>query len=194
MESTDQLQSLVGKKLRDLRVERGLSQRELARRAEMTNANLSMIEQGRVSPSIHTLEKILRAVPISLTDFFRDDMASTFCVSKRSAQPRLLQTGTESYLCLVSNTEGSPYLVHQCIEPGVVVTEMPIGPPDSWLSVMVMQGILTVTLGDQSETLEPGDAMQLHLLRKFRLENRTHQLLMLVLVISPTPQHIDKKV
>ncbi|HSC66757.1 MAG TPA: helix-turn-helix domain-containing protein, partial [Cellvibrio sp.] len=49
----------------------GFSQRELAKRAGMTNSSISMIEQGQVSPSIHTLSRILSAYPLSLGDFFR---------------------------------------------------------------------------------------------------------------------------
>lgn len=48
----------------------GYSQRELAKRAGVTNSSISMIEQGQVSPSIQSLTRILSAFPISLADFF----------------------------------------------------------------------------------------------------------------------------
>jgi len=48
----------------------GFSQRELAKRAGVTNSSISMIEQGQVSPSIQSLTRILAAFPISLGDFF----------------------------------------------------------------------------------------------------------------------------
>lgn len=60
----------VGARLRVLRQSLGLSQRELARRAGVTNANLSMIEQDKVSPALFTLEKILHALTLDLGDFF----------------------------------------------------------------------------------------------------------------------------
>ena len=50
----------VGRRLQSIRQSIGLSQRELARRANITNGSLSMIEQGKVSPSISSLEKILK--------------------------------------------------------------------------------------------------------------------------------------
>lgn len=55
------------KSIRDLA---GFSQRELAKRAGVTNSSISMIEQGQVSPSIQSLARILAAFPISLADFF----------------------------------------------------------------------------------------------------------------------------
>jgi transcriptional regulator with XRE-family HTH domain len=55
------------KSIRDLA---GFSQRELAKRAGVTNSSISMIEQGQVSPSIQSLARILAAFRISLADFF----------------------------------------------------------------------------------------------------------------------------
>ncbi|HCS62866.1 MAG TPA: hypothetical protein DIW64_01600 [Cellvibrio sp.] len=57
-------------RLKSIRDVSGFSQRELAKRAGVTNSSISMIEQGQVSPSIHSLARILAAFPISLADFF----------------------------------------------------------------------------------------------------------------------------
>lgn len=60
----------LGERLQRLRKARGLSQRELARRAGMPNGSVSMIEQGRVSPSVASLEKLVAALPMTLAEFF----------------------------------------------------------------------------------------------------------------------------
>ncbi len=60
----------VGKRLKALRAMHGLSQRELARRAGVTNSAISMIEQDRVSPSIDSLTKVLAGFPVTMIDFF----------------------------------------------------------------------------------------------------------------------------
>lgn len=57
-------------RLKSIRDAVGFSQRELAKRAGVTNSSISMIEQGQVSPSIQSLARILAAFPISLADFF----------------------------------------------------------------------------------------------------------------------------
>jgi len=49
----------IGNRLRMVRQIYGLTQRELARRAGVTNGAISLIEQNRVSPSISSLKKIL---------------------------------------------------------------------------------------------------------------------------------------
>lgn len=63
----------VGERLRGVRTMYGLSQRELARRAGVTNGLISLIELNRVSPSVGSLKKVLDGVPMSLAEFFTLD-------------------------------------------------------------------------------------------------------------------------
>lgn len=60
----------LGQRLKAIREANGLSQRELAKRAGVTNSSISMIEQGQVSPSVQSLEKVLAGIPMSLSHFF----------------------------------------------------------------------------------------------------------------------------
>ena len=63
----------VGARLRMVRDRFGLSQRELAKRAGVTNGTISLIEQNRVSPSVSSLKKVLEGLPMTLADFFTFD-------------------------------------------------------------------------------------------------------------------------
>ncbi len=60
----------VGARLQTIRKLKGLSQRELAKRAGVTNSTISMIEKNSVSPSISSLKKVLGGIPMSLVEFF----------------------------------------------------------------------------------------------------------------------------
>jgi len=60
----------IGVKLKSIREERGLSQRELASRAGLTNGTISQIEANRTSPSVASLKSLLDAIPISMAEFF----------------------------------------------------------------------------------------------------------------------------
>jgi transcriptional regulator with XRE-family HTH domain len=61
----------VGARLRELRQERGMSMRALARASGLSTNALSMIERGRTSPSVSTLYKIAGALRVPITAFFR---------------------------------------------------------------------------------------------------------------------------
>ena len=63
----------VGVRLQTIRKLKGLSQRELAKRAGVTNSTISMIEKNSVSPSISSLKKVLGGIPMSLVEFFSLD-------------------------------------------------------------------------------------------------------------------------
>lgn len=67
----------VGVRLKALREYHGWSQRELAKRAGVPNSAISVIEQGSVSPSVQSLEKVLKGFPLSLQNFFTIDTSIT---------------------------------------------------------------------------------------------------------------------
>ena len=52
----------IGRKLKDLRVRKGLTQEELADRAELTKGFISQLERNLTSPSIATLMDILQCL------------------------------------------------------------------------------------------------------------------------------------
>jgi transcriptional regulator with XRE-family HTH domain len=60
----------VGSRLKAVREQSGLSQRELAKRAGVTNSTVSLIEADSHAPSLASLHRILNAIPISIADFF----------------------------------------------------------------------------------------------------------------------------
>ena len=62
----------VGERIRYFRNLRGWSQETLALRAEINPAFLGHLERGLKSPTIKTLEKIVRALDISLAELFAD--------------------------------------------------------------------------------------------------------------------------
>ncbi|MDU9394785.1 cupin domain-containing protein [Pseudomonas japonica] len=64
----------VGERLQAIRKIKGLSQRELAKRAGVTNSTISMIEKNSVSPSISSLRKVLSGIPMSMMEFFSEDL------------------------------------------------------------------------------------------------------------------------
>jgi transcriptional regulator with XRE-family HTH domain len=62
-----------GLRLRALRESRGLSQRALAKQTGVSHATVSLVEQGRMSPSIGVLKKLLLGLDMSIADFFAMD-------------------------------------------------------------------------------------------------------------------------
>lgn len=63
----------IGNRIRELRKTQGLTQEELADRAELTKGFISQLERDMTSPSIATLEDILQCLGTTLGEFFREE-------------------------------------------------------------------------------------------------------------------------
>ena len=63
----------IGKKIKELRILKGLTQEELADRAELTKGFISQVERNHTSPSIATLVDILQCLGTDLKNFFEED-------------------------------------------------------------------------------------------------------------------------
>ena len=63
----------LGERLRALRRERNLRQKELADRAGVNRSYLSLIENGKSSPTVDILGKLARALGVKITSLMQDD-------------------------------------------------------------------------------------------------------------------------
>jgi transcriptional regulator with XRE-family HTH domain len=61
-----------GKAVRKRRRELDISQEELAERADLHRTYISDVERGEVNPSLDNVEKLAKALEISIADFFAD--------------------------------------------------------------------------------------------------------------------------
>ena len=62
----------IGEKLRLLRIQRGLTQEDLADRCELSKGFISQVERNLASPSIATLTDMLECLGSSLSAFFSE--------------------------------------------------------------------------------------------------------------------------
>ena len=60
----------IGKRLRELREAKGLSQRDVEDRSGLPRSQLSIIENGHSTPSFHVLERWAEALDIELHELF----------------------------------------------------------------------------------------------------------------------------
>ncbi len=66
----EEIKTLFGKRMKELRKNLGLSQDELAEKVDISSKYLSRIEMGQHFPSIDTLVKLANALNVELRDFF----------------------------------------------------------------------------------------------------------------------------
>jgi transcriptional regulator with XRE-family HTH domain len=64
----------IGKRLRELRTEKGLSQERFSFLCELDRTYIASIEQGKRNVSIANIEKIAKALDMSICEFFKSDL------------------------------------------------------------------------------------------------------------------------
>lgn len=65
-----EIQVLVGLRIKELRNQLGISQEELANKAELDRTYITSVEKGRRNISIGTLEKITKQLGCTMHEFF----------------------------------------------------------------------------------------------------------------------------
>ncbi|MDO5350233.1 MAG: helix-turn-helix domain-containing protein [Lachnospiraceae bacterium] len=72
----------IGAKLKELRVLKGLTQEELADRAELSKGFISQVERDLTSPSIATLMDILQCLGTTIGEFFNETLEEQIVFGK----------------------------------------------------------------------------------------------------------------
>ncbi|MDD6445522.1 MAG: cupin domain-containing protein [Lachnospiraceae bacterium] len=63
----------IGQRMKELRIQYGLTQQELADRAELTKGFISQLERNQNSPSVGTLLDIIQCLGTTPAEFFADE-------------------------------------------------------------------------------------------------------------------------
>ena len=149
----------LGGRLRAVRQMQGLSQRELAKRAGVSNAIISLIEQNRTSPSVGLLKKVLAGVPMSLADFFAGELTPRRQVFFSAVElTEIAGRGGLSYRQVGRDLTGRAIqILHERYAPGADTGETLLR-HEAEEGAVVIRGRREVTVGDQRRVLEPGDA------------------------------------
>lgn len=148
----------VGTKLKAARTAFGLSQRELAKRAGVTNGMISLIEQQRVSPSVGSLQKILSAFPMTLAEFFTRDLTGPDDVVYRSGELPNMGTGPIEYrLVAAPRRDRRMSILSEVYAPGADTGDDLLTHSGEEGGVIV-EGELELTVAGKTWVLRPGDA------------------------------------
>ena len=173
----------VGNRLREIREDKGLSQRELADVAGVTNGAISLIERNKTSPSISSLKRILSVFSMTLSDFFTDTNAETDTFVFRAGtfaeiNPARLYdnmgAGELEQLSLTRlGSQGSDNALLMLLEtyaPGADTGEELYSHAGEEVGY-VLSGEIELTVGDKTELLRAGDAYQFPSTRPHRFRN-----------------------
>jgi transcriptional regulator with XRE-family HTH domain len=148
----------VGARLRSVRTTFGLSQRELARRAGVTNGLISLIEQNRVSPSVSSLKKVLDGIPMSLAEFFTLDLSAAPVAFFGASELVELGNAEVSLRLVAAQRPGRQLTVlHERYAAGAATGEEMLAHRGEEAGV-VIRGRIELTVSGATRVLGPGEA------------------------------------
>lgn len=174
----------VGHRLRELRTERGLSMRALARLSGLSTNALSMIERGKTSPSVSTLYKLSEALEVPITAFFRTEPPREAIVFRKANN----RSRVEFQRGLWEGLGGKSFLGR--VEPFMLTLEggATSGPHGLVHSghefVICLKGLLEYEVEDQRFTLQPGDSLLFASKLRHRWRNPDRNVASVLFVLS----------
>jgi XRE family transcriptional regulator, regulator of sulfur utilization len=178
-------QQLVGAHVRRLRTQQKISLRKLAGNTGFSPSFMSQVENGQVSPSISSMEKIATALGVTMGEFFAAAAQGEGGLIVRAAD----RAAIGSWWSSAEIEALSPMAPNHSLEP-VMITLKPGGrsgkhpyPHPREEFAFVFEGQVSLTLGPEKHSLGVGDSVMI-LARELRLWENPSPFPARVLVVS----------
>jgi transcriptional regulator with XRE-family HTH domain len=174
---------VVGLRLRELRSERGLSVRGLAQISSLSFNTISMIERGRISPTVSTLHKLAAALGVPLAYMVSKSPVRRIVFQKASDRRR----ATSAHVLLEDLGSGFP---NPTLQP--ILSTLPPGTTSGADTIAhtgnefayCLDGRVDYWVGGDHYLLEPGDSLLFEAQLPHRWGNHSAEIALLLLVLQ----------
>lgn len=185
----------IGARLKAMRTAAGLSQRQLAERANVPHAQISNVEKNKVSPSVSTLRRILSGVGVSMADFFepeREVPPGPFfeadelldLTSKIAVNAIGEGSGRMAFRQIGDARSHNLQILHEVYEPGADTGETLLQHPSSE-GGYVVEGELEVTVDADVRVLRAGEAYLFDSRQPHRFRNPSNARTIVISACTP---------
>jgi transcriptional regulator with XRE-family HTH domain len=174
--------SSIGERISMMRQAKGLTQEELASRADLTKGFISQVERNLTSLSVESLLAILGALDEKPSAFF-DETYEQKIAFKVKDRVELEKEDVESFQILVPAAQNrlmDPAWV--ALKPGEKMEE---GPHEGEEFGFVLSGGIELSLGGKTYKLKRGECFYFRASKRHRLANRRKTRALVLWVSSP---------
>lgn len=156
----------VGRRIREMREDKGLSLQDLGEMTGYSSALLSQFENHLVSPPLGALIKLARALDIEVGNFLGDSADQLFTIVRSDEREIASRVASKSGVNLGYIYESLGFgMKDRRMEPFVVTLE-PVAIKEKHLSVhdgeefiYVLEGRMSIRLEENTDVLEAGDSI-----------------------------------
>ena len=169
----------IGAKLKELRILKGLTQEELADRAELSKGFISQLERDLTSPSIATLMDILQCLGTSIGEFFNETPEEQIVFGKTDYfEKHDLELKNEIKWIIPNAQKNMMEPILLTLEPGGET--YPDNPHEGEEFGYVLQGNISIHIGSKTYKAKKGESFYFVSDKKHYLSNKAGAVLIWV--------------
>lgn len=170
----------VGKKIRELRLAKNMTLKELSTKADVSMSLLSVVERNRSTPTVRTLDRIVNALGTTVSQVCSDEENSKTAKADQKPKVSIIHRKDRKKLLLGPERAKAHY---ELLTPDyrrklqVMYIHFPVGKKGSSITHegeecgIILEGSLKAYIGDQTFVLEEGDTIYLDSSIPHRWEN-----------------------
>ncbi|MDD3831304.1 MAG: cupin domain-containing protein [Clostridia bacterium] len=173
----------IGSKIKQIRLQRSLTQEELASRCELTKGYISQLENDLCSPSIATLMDILNVLGVDLQYFFSDKQDEQIVFTDKDF---FVSTEEESsQMWLVPNSQKNQ------MEPIILLLQSGASsqerePFEGEEFGYILEGRITISIGEKQYKAKKGDSFYINGKYPHYLTNKSSSSAKVLWVVTPS--------
>lgn len=174
----------IGHRMKELRIQYGLTQQELADRAELTKGFISQLERNQNSPSVGTLLDIIQCLGMTPAEFFTDSEPEQIVYKANDYFEKIDEEKNSKIEWIIPNAQT------RSMEP-VRLTLHPGGSSEIYLPQeceefgYVIKGTVKLCYGGKVHTVKAGESFYFKACKKHFIENKSSKDAMLIWVSNP---------
>lgn len=174
----------LGKKIRDLRLRRGLTVQQLAEATGLSKGFISQVENARTSPSLATLQDLARALETSVAYLVVEEDQVPYIV-RAAERPRIQVGGNTSRVEVLSaQPKRNLELVVAELPPGMSAGDKRHYHHGEEV-VLVLEGSVSLSCGDHVLVLDAGDSCHYDGRVPHAVENTGNVLARVLIAMTP---------
>ncbi len=182
---------MVGEKIKAIRMEKGITAKDLAAKAEVTPGYISQIERNLISPSLSVLMRIAEAIDIPLVSLFSQEEQEQVTLIPKDKRTKVQFADINMEYQFVtpysrtSNTCTQMEMLCICLAPKSWGSTMVQYHDKAGECTLVLKGTLEYHIGDKVYTLKEGDSIYVPPQTYHQLYNPGDEEMEAVTAISP---------
>jgi len=181
------VKSDIGKKIKELRLAKGLTLKDLSEKSDLSIGYISQVERGIASIAVTSLEKIAQVLGVDLSYFFTLPKKHEASVLRSYEHQVFSVEESRYYFRLANDIEGTilePMLIS--LLPNQTMDEITTYSHKGEEFVYVLEGVLTVYVDNEKYQLNPGDSLHMLSTVPHEWANYTNKLVKVLCVSTPS--------